>query len=196
LQHNLPLSDICIAAEQRRYSITPSARPSSVSWHLVEQASIPFATPLVNSPRHPTSARIERVEREGKKLPPENLLLLAELYASMAGRYQPTNTNPDTGARTPNKKFNEERYAFWLGRWGDALAKAAPYYAPRLMAMAVQNQVQIEDKRARVDPREVMLQIYLEMLRRGELTAKVLEAPRKTKESQPGNRFRIRRGHR
>jgi len=121
------------------------------------------------------SARIERLVEQGKRLPPEDLLLLAELYAGMAARYQPTNTNPDTGEKKPNRNHNEERYAFWLGRWGDALAKAAPYYAPRLMA--VQNQVQIEDKRARVDPREVMLEIYLEMLRRGELTAKVLVEP-------------------
>jgi hypothetical protein len=105
---------------------------------------------------------------QGKRLPPEDLLLAAELYAGMAARYQPTNTNPKTGAKTPNRQFNEDRYGLWLGRWVDALAKAAPYYAPRLMA--VQNQVQIEDKRARVDPREVMLEIYLEMLRRGELT--------------------------
>jgi hypothetical protein len=124
------------------------------------------------------SARIERLERQGKKLPPEDMLLLAELYVGMAARYQPMNTNPDTGEKTPNKNYNEDRYAFWLGRWGDALKAAAPYYAPRLMAMAVQSNVRIEDKRDQVDPREVMLQIYLEMLHRGELTAKVLAAPK------------------
>jgi hypothetical protein len=84
-----------------------------------------------SKPNKASSARIERAIEQGKRLPPEDLLLAAEIYAGMAARFQPMNTNPDTGAKTPNKDFKEDRYAFWLGRWGDALAKAAPYYEHR-----------------------------------------------------------------
>jgi hypothetical protein len=116
----------------------------------------PHPVSRTSKPNKASSARIDRALAQGKRLPPEDMLFLAEIYAGMASRYQPMgmasryqpmNTNPDTGVRTPNKKHNEERYAFWLDRWGDMLAKAAPYYAPRLMAMAVQSQVQIDDKR-------------------------------------------------
>jgi hypothetical protein len=44
-----------------------------------------------------SAARRDQLIEQGKRLPPEDLLLLAELYAGMAARYQPTNTNPDTG---------------------------------------------------------------------------------------------------
>ena len=66
-------------------------------------------------PNKASSARIERAIEQGKRLPPEDLLLLAEIYAGMAARFQPMNTNPDTGEKKPNKGYNEERYAFWLG---------------------------------------------------------------------------------
>jgi hypothetical protein len=76
-------------------------------------------------PNKASTARIERVERQGRKLPPENLLLVADLALGMAGRYQPEVTDPATGGKRPNPDFVEERYAFWLGQSREALKAAA-----------------------------------------------------------------------
>jgi hypothetical protein len=75
--------------------------------------------------------RAAAVEREGKRLPPANLLIIAENSMEMAARYQPGH------ADKPNPEYNEERYAFWLDRAREALRDAAPYYAPKLHAVAI-----------------------------------------------------------
>jgi hypothetical protein len=121
-------------------------------------------------------ARIERVELQGRKLPPENLLLVADLSMGMAGRYQPEITDPVTGGKGPNPNFVEERYAFWLGESREALKAAAPYYAPWLTAVAIQNNMQVEEQ-GHADPRQVMWEIYKQMRERGELGLKALAPP-------------------
>jgi hypothetical protein len=90
--------------------------------------------------------------QQGKRLPPENLLLVAENSMAMAARYQPERTRDD-GAKEHNPEHNEERYAFWLNRAREALRDAAPYYAPRLHAVAVQNMPSEQGPRA--DPRQI-----------------------------------------
>jgi hypothetical protein len=86
-------------------------------------------------PNKASSARIERLIEQGKRLPPEDLLLAAELYAGMAARYQPMNTNADTGTRTRNRNHNEERYSHWLAAAREANKAAAPYFTPSLRAV-------------------------------------------------------------
>jgi hypothetical protein len=81
-------------------------------------------TPGVPNKFH--SERAARIEREGKRLPPANLLLIAENSMAMAARFQPEVTDPATREKRPNPEYDQERYAFWLDRSREALRDAAP----------------------------------------------------------------------
>jgi hypothetical protein len=59
------------------------------------------------------------VHREGKRLPPESLLIIAENAMGMAARYQPGPKD------APNEHADEQRYAYWLGQAREALRAAA-----------------------------------------------------------------------
>jgi hypothetical protein len=121
-----------------------------------------------NTPNKFHSERAAAVERSGKRLPPANLLVIAENSMAMAARYQP-------GPRdNPNENYNEERYAFWLDRAREALRDAAPYYSPKLHAVAIATPPSVDDKIGRVDPREQMWQTYKAMRERGEIAIKTI----------------------
>jgi len=92
----------------------------------------------------------------------------------MAARFQPDVTDPATGERRANPQFNEERYAFWLDRSREALRDAAPYYSPKLHAIAIAKPPSEDDKLGRVDPREQMWQTYKAMRERGEIAMKTI----------------------
>jgi hypothetical protein len=63
----------------------------------------------------------------------------------------------------------------WLDRSREALRDAAPYYAPKLHAVAIATPPsREEDDVGRVDPREVMWQTYKAMRERGELAMKTV----------------------
>jgi hypothetical protein len=87
------------------------------------------------TPNKVNSARVERALAQGKKLPPDELLALAERAMVMVERYQPA-----TDER-PNELASEERYAFWMDKAGEYLKAAAPYYAPKLHAVAIGGEV-------------------------------------------------------
>jgi hypothetical protein len=112
--------------------------------------------------------RAAAVEREGKRLPPANLLIIAENSMAMAAKFQPGKTDK------PNPECNEERYAFWLNRAREALRDAAPYYAPKLHAIAMQTSTLDDRQEGRADPRQVMLETYMAMRERGELAMKAI----------------------
>jgi hypothetical protein len=116
--------------------------------------------------------RAAAVERSGKRLPPANLLIIAENSMAMAARFQP-------GSRdNPNPDYDREQYAFWLDRSREALRDAAPYYAPKLHAVAVQTVPSIEDKDdGRIDPRQLLFEMYMQMRERGQITLEALPAP-------------------
>jgi hypothetical protein len=59
------------------------------------------------------------VNREGKRLPAENLLVVAENSLAMAARYQPGPKD------NPNENYDEHRYAHWLAAAREALRAAA-----------------------------------------------------------------------
>jgi hypothetical protein len=59
------------------------------------------------------------VNRDGKRLPPESLLIVAENALAMAARYQPGPKD------APNENHDEHRYAYWLGAAREALRAAA-----------------------------------------------------------------------
>jgi hypothetical protein len=88
-------------------------------------------------PNKASSSRIERAERDGRQLPPEGLLQLAEMQLGMVQHYQPKIAN-DKGELVENPKFDEERYGHWMREWRDTLTAAAPYYAPKLHVMAAE----------------------------------------------------------
>ena len=117
--------------------------------------------------------RAAAVERSGKRLPPANLLIIAENSMAMAARFQP-------GSRdNPNPDYDREQYAFWLDRSREALRDAAPYYAPKLHAVAVQTVPSIEDKDEPdyIDPRQLLFEMYMQMRERGQITLEALPAP-------------------
>jgi hypothetical protein len=122
----------------------------------------------VGTPNKFGEQRAEAVERAGKRLPPANLLAIAEDSMAMAARYQPGT------AEKPNPDHNEERYAFWLDRSREALRDAAPYYSPKLHAIAVAASLRVDEKVGRVDPREQMWQTYKAMRERGEIAMKTI----------------------
>jgi hypothetical protein len=117
--------------------------------------------------------RVAEAKAQGKKLPPENLLIIAENSMAMAARYEPGTKEK------PNENYDEERYAFWLSAAREANKAAAPYYAPRLHAIAVQTVPSIEGKgeESRVDPRQLLLEMYFKMRERGEIALTALPAP-------------------
>jgi hypothetical protein len=108
---------------------------------------------------------------------------------AMAERYQPELMDPTTREKSPNPLHNEERYAFWLAASREAYKAAAPYYAPRLHAIAVAPAAATASAEVeRVDPRRLMFEQYMEMRRRhrGELA---LSGP---KTNGPGQEMRRR----
>jgi hypothetical protein len=86
-------------------------------------------------PNKVSSSRVARVLAQGKKLPPDELLALAERAMMMVKLYQPT-----TGEK-PKDVAAEERYAFWISKAGELLKAAAPYYAPKLYALRMAGEV-------------------------------------------------------
>ena len=126
-----------------------------------------------NTPNKFGAQRAAEVERSGKRLPPANLLIIAENSMAMAARFQP-------GSRdNPNPDYDREQYAFWLDRSREALRDAAPYYAPKLHAVAVQTVPSIEDKDEAgfIDPRQLLYEMYMQMRERGQITLEALPAP-------------------
>jgi hypothetical protein len=140
----------------------------------------PGAGRKAGKPNRLSEQRVEQARRQGKRLPPESLLLIAENSMAMAERYQPELTDPTTREKSPNPLHNEERYAFWLAASREAYKAAAPYYAPRLHAVAMQLATPALDNKqeGRADPRETLWQTYLEMRRRGELALKAVSGPK------------------
>jgi hypothetical protein len=120
------------------------------------------------------SGRASEIERQGKRLPPANLLLIAENSMAMAARFQPEVTDPVTREKRPNPDYDRDQYAFWLDRAREALRDAAPYYAPKLHAVAIATPPSVDDNAGRVDPREHMWQVYKQMRKRGELAMKTV----------------------
>ena len=123
-------------------------------------------------------ARVERAIAEGRKQPPEELLRNAEDCRAMVVSLAPMRTNADTGQREPNPDHNPKDYFDWLAAERDALGRAAPYYSPRLMAMAVQTATLDRDKESRADPRVALLEMILQMRDRDQLGQQALPAPK------------------
>jgi hypothetical protein len=132
----------------------------------------------VGVPNKVSIARVERAVAEGKKLPPDELLRNAEECRAMAARYAPMRTNPDTRQKEHNPDHVEERYRDWLAAERDALKAAAPYYAPRLTAIALHTSQLDKDKEMRGDPRVALLEMILQMRDRDEIGLQALPAPK------------------
>ena len=130
----------------------------------------------VGVPNKVSIARVERAVAEGKKLPPDELLRNAEECRAMAARYAPMRTNPDTRQKEHNPDHVEERYRDWLAAERDALKAAAPYYAPRLTAIALHTSQLDKDKEMRGDPRVALLEMILQMRDRDEIGLQALPA--------------------
>jgi hypothetical protein len=79
------------------------------------------------------------------------------------------------------KNEREERYAYWLSAAREANRDAAPFFTPKLAAVALAGALTVDQQQSNriIDPRQKMLELYLGMRRRGELTAKVIDAPPK-----------------
>jgi hypothetical protein len=105
-------------------------------------------------------------------------MLIAENSLAMAARFQPERTQEDD-TKVANPEHDPKEYANWLAAAREAYRDAAPYYAPKLAAVAVGGNIAVtEGAESRADPREIMWQTYLGMRRRGELAQKTIEAPK------------------
>jgi hypothetical protein len=90
----------------------------------------------------------------------------------MAARFQPGQ------ADKPNPEYDETKYAFWLNRAREALRDAAPYYSPKLHAVAIATPPSKDEEDInRADPRTRMWETYLQMRERGELAMKTINLP-------------------
>jgi hypothetical protein len=122
-------------------------------------------------------ARVERAIAEGRKQPVEELLRNAENCRAMATHFAPMRMNADTGQREVNPDHNPKDYHDWLAAERAALTAAAPYYAPRLTAVALQTAQLDKDKELRGDPRVALLEMILQMRDRDEIGQRALPAP-------------------
>jgi hypothetical protein len=118
-------------------------------------------------PNKVSTARVARALAEGKTLPPDQLLALAERAMAMVERYQPEITD-ESGAKVPNKDFKEDRYDHWMARAREILTAAAPYYAPRLHAIAteIEHKAEIsisQNLNVKMSPQEAM-QEYIKLI--------------------------------
>ena len=136
------------------------------------------------TPNRLAATRLERAEREGRKLPPDELLRNAEDCRARVAYFAPSRMNMDTGQREANPNHDLEEYRRWLADERDALKAAAPYYAPRLMAVAVKTMQDVDGQQDHADPRQVMWEIYKQMRERGEIGLKALP-PAKANGKQP-----------
>jgi hypothetical protein len=123
-------------------------------------------------------ARAERAIAEGRKQPVEELLRNAENCRAMATHFAPMRMNADTGQTEINPNHNLKDYRDWLADERDALGRAAPYYSPRLSAVALQPLQLDKDKEARADPRVALLEMILQMRDRDEIGQQALPAPK------------------
>jgi hypothetical protein len=92
--------------------------------------------PRTNKPNKYSSARVQRALAEGKRMPPEDLLTLASNCMAMAARYAPMRMNEKTKQPVENKQHNYDRYMECMRDARECLKAAAPYYSPRLRAVA------------------------------------------------------------
>jgi hypothetical protein len=137
-----------------------------------------------NKPNKASTTRIERAVQQGRRLPHELMFMAGENLLAIAARYQPKLTQED-GTKVPNPEYDEDKYTKAMVAACDPLSKAAPYYAARLAAVAVAvNAVALDAHNA--DPRQIMLETYLGMRRRGELAQKTIEAKAETSPIPPG----------
>jgi len=129
-------------------------------------------------PNKASIVRAERAVAEGKKLPPDELLRNAENCRSMAARYAPMRIDQNTKQPVQNKQHNPELYGYWLAAERDALKAAAPYYAPRLTAIALQTTTLDKGEDHRGDPREFLRELFMQMASRREIGRAALPAPK------------------
>jgi hypothetical protein len=128
-------------------------------------------------PNKASTARIERAVAEGRKMPPDELLRNAENCKAMAARFAPMRTNQKTKKKEDNPAYSPKDYHDWLAAERAALTAAAPYYAPRLTAIALGTTQLDKDKEARADPRVALLELLLQMRERDDIGRKALPAP-------------------
>jgi hypothetical protein len=122
--------------------------------------------------------RVQEAIQQGKLLPHAALMLIAERSLAMAARFQPERTNEETKEREPNPEHDPQKYGHWLAAAREAYNSAAPYYAPKLAAVAHSGDIAVIGAEDRLDPRQIMWETYIAMRRRGELAQKVVEAPK------------------
>jgi predicted acylesterase/phospholipase RssA len=134
--------------------------------------------PRRNKPNKVSTARVERAIKEGKKLPPEELLRNADNCRVMVMRFHPKMMVEGRDEPIDNPDHDPQQYSHWLTMEREALKAAAPYYSPRLHAIAMATaSVTAATEVERVDPRVTMFEKYMEMRRRGEIAKDI--TPRK-----------------
>jgi hypothetical protein len=95
----------------------------------------PGAGRPAGKPNRQSALRVQEAVQQGRRLPHEALMLIAERALAMAARFQPELTQDD-GTKADNPRHDPREFAAWLNQAREAYNNAAPYYAPKLAAVA------------------------------------------------------------
>jgi hypothetical protein len=102
--------------------------------------------------------------REGRVKPSERLWILGDVAVNEIVKYKKA---IEKGAAD---KATRAEYKWWMEYARKAFCDAAPFWSPKLAAMAVRADVSIDDMRKNnVDPRQRLLEMYLQMRQRARL---------------------------
>jgi hypothetical protein len=102
--------------------------------------------------------------REGRVKPSERLWILGDVAVNEIVKYR------KAAEGNPADKEAREEFKWWMEYARKAFCDAAPFWSPKLAAMAVRADVSIDDMRKNnVDPRQRLLEMYLQMRQRARL---------------------------
>jgi hypothetical protein len=110
-------------------------------------------------------ATVDKAVSEGRAKPSERLWLLGDLGMNEVMRYRSAGKNDKIDDKT-----RRAEYKWWMQYTREAYRDAAPFWSPKLAAMAVRADVTVDDMRKdTADPRQRLLEMYLQMRQRARL---------------------------
>jgi hypothetical protein len=122
----------------------------------------------------------DKAVREGRAKPSERLWLLGDVAVNEIVKYKKA---IEKGAAD---KATRAEYKWWMEYARKAFCDAAPFWSPKLAAMAVRAELSVEDKRKELaDPRQALLDMFLQMQERNELFDKAEREKQTPKPNSP-----------
>jgi hypothetical protein len=123
-------------------------------------------------------AAVDKAVKEGRAKPSERLWLLGDVAVNEIVKYK------KAAEGNPGDMDARAEYKWWMEYARKAFCDAAPFWSPKLAAMAVRADVTVDDMRKdTADPRQRLLEMYLQMRQRARLPANMVS---NTGPSSPG----------